>query len=511
MVNNYRIGKPSRLSLLAVLASCCAIAFAQDDSGDYLTVYPNSLTDRERPFVERYLAENRAIAERGPIDVQALIDGSLPEDTPGVGPVIEATPEMVAYQNGKYDPDNRLYTDADYARDLGYEDLLAYPTFGAHDDSFMVPFPGPARDKLLVSQLNHSVTMHRPIYPGDRLFLVADERTVTDLTPAEGDTYRRIAISTKGGVYNQRGEKVNDVVFQVLESVRQYREGMAPEPTDGPPGPGGMAFWIGPDWMSRPQHIYTDEDWERIATLWRNEHRQGAEPLYWEDVNIGDRPTVTVDGPVIESVSPRALVGLGAGGNRTLRAEILAGDGSLVRREDGIYTTEDREDHVPEAPGMSGGPPPGAPPPPPPPELEQGRIDTTELHETVPDERGILINYMARDYAVRHVNNWMGDHGWLQNIRWGIMPVELMADAGYDVPRHPTAASFLDKVPDMEGRYINAHGLTTDLAIINSYVYDKYYRNGEPMVELALWAESIDGYIWWAGGATVRLPSRGVN
>lgn len=496
---------PKQLVLVLVFLWLGACAFAQQDSTSFLTVYPGQLTERERPFVEKYLADNRAITERGTVDIEALVAGALPDDTPGIGPVIEASPEMVAYQNGKYDPENPLYNNADYARQLGYEDLLVFPTYAAHDDTFMVPFPGGARDKLLVSQLNHSITFHRPIYPGDKLYLVADERTVTDVTAPQGETYRRIAISTKGSIYNQHGEKVNDVLFQVLESVRQYKDGEAPE-AEGP-GPGGMAFWIGPDWRSRPQHIYTDDDWEMIKALWRDEKRQGADPLYWEEVNVGDRPTLTVDGPIAASVSPMGTWGMGTGGSRTLKREILSNDPSLVRGADGIYTTENPEDHVPTVPGG------GAPdlPAPGERELEEGDIETTEIHEGSEDQRAILINYLARDVAIRHVNNWMGDHGWLHNIRWGIMPVEAMAEVGHDVPRHPTAATFLDKVPGMEGKYVNAHGMTTDLAIVKSYVYDKYVRDGEPMVELALWVESIDGYIWWAGGATVKLPSKHVN
>ena len=48
------------------------------------------------------------------------------------------------------------------------------PCYGAHDDTFMVPYPPDARDTLLVSQLSHSVTNYRPVYPGDTLYLVAD-------------------------------------------------------------------------------------------------------------------------------------------------------------------------------------------------------------------------------------------------------------------------------------------------------------------------------------------------
>jgi hypothetical protein len=50
--------------------------------------------------------------------------------------------------------------------------------------------------------------------------------------------------------------------------------------------------------------------------------------------------------------------------------------------------------------------------------------------------------------------------------------------------------------------------LTGDLALVRSYVYDKYFRDGEPLVDLGWWIETIEGDIWLAGGATVRLPSK---
>jgi hypothetical protein len=127
------------LSFALFIQSLASGALARDAQAEFVTVFPGQPTPREKPFVDEYLALNKAIADRGPIDVAALIDGRLPEGTPGVGPVIEATPAMVAYQNNKYDPDNRLYSDADYARELGYANALAFPTYAAHDDTFMVP------------------------------------------------------------------------------------------------------------------------------------------------------------------------------------------------------------------------------------------------------------------------------------------------------------------------------------------------------------------------------------
>jgi hypothetical protein len=197
---------------------------------DFVVVYPGVYTPREAELVRKYLADNAALKLRGPLDVPALIHGTLPPDTPGLGPVIHVTEAMVRYDNAKYDWENPLRSDAAYARAAGFQDILAYPTFGAHDDTFMVPWPVKARDTLLVSDLNHSVTSYRP--------------------------------------------------------------GRAPQ------SPSFADIWEAPEWRQRPAHFYTDADWARIKAIWAAEQRRGAEPRYWEDVNIGDAPTL--DGQIFE-------------------------------------------------------------------------------------------------------------------------------------------------------------------------------------------------------------------
>ncbi len=287
------------------------------DSSDFEVLYPGVYVDREKALLERYLADNRAIEERGGIDVQALVAGDLPADTPGLLPSVQVAEDMVRYNNYKYDPENPLLHDAAYARSRGYQDILAMPCFGAHDDSFMVPCPPDMRDTLLVSQLNHSVTAFRPIYPGDTLFMVAHRRTVTDLTPPEGAVHRSLVLRTEGSVYNQSGEKVNDCIFRVTESMRVFKPGRKPADF----GPGDV--WEAPEWISRPAHVYTDADWDFIMGVWSNERRQGPRPLFWEDVNIGDQPVWTVDGPIDDTVMPTAPFGQGTGGTRTLKPEIM--------------------------------------------------------------------------------------------------------------------------------------------------------------------------------------------
>ena len=466
---------------------------------DFIVLYPGVYAAKEKALAESYLADNKAIAERGPIDIQALISGRLPKGTPGVGPTIVVTEAMVRYNNQKYDPENPILNDAAYARKLGYQDIPAYPTFGGHDDTYMIPWPPAARDTLLVSGLNHSITSYKPVFPGDTLYLVIDARQVADLTPTEGSIYRFIAIQSEGSLYNQKGEKVNDVIFRVTEGVKIYKDD-----SKRPKNPTFADIWEAPNWMERPAHYYTDEDWEFIKGLWAREKRRGAEPLYWEEVKIGDEPGWTVDGPVEESVTPTPPWGMGIGGSRSnLKEEIMdpAIFKTLVRSEkDGIYRLPNREDQVPPIPD-------GVTIPKPPAKSDDGAISTVDIHKAT-ETRAALINFMGRDMAIRHINNWMGDHGWLHNIRWGIMPPESHAAYGKTVPQNPQAERFLEKIPEMKGKHTLAHGLTGDLAVIKSCVYDKYVRDGQFLVELGWWVETIEGDIWEDGGATVRLPSK---
>lgn len=496
-----------KASLLAGCLALSGIAAAQQ-AEDFLIQYPNIYPAFGKSLVEQYFADERALEARGPIDVKALVEGRLPKDTPGVGRSLVVTEAMVRYINGKYDPESPLFNDAKYARKLGYSDILAYPTFAAHDHTFSSFLPDGARDTLMASQLNHSVTSYRSIHPGDTLYLVRNPSssrpavTTTDLTPEAGSIYRHLVVRTEGSVYNQRGEKVNDVTYRIVTSLKTYRDDKRPAVEDKAATYAGA--FEAPHWMSRPAHVYTDADWDTIKRLWRAEKRRGAQPLYWEDVKIGDQPTWTVDGPVEQGATPSPATGtpygMGTGGSRTLKREILDPKifRTMVRGEDGIWRLPNKADYFPAVPD-------GAAP--------RERPTTANIwnNEVIQDPRRIVVNFVGRDVAIRHINNWIGDQGWLYNIRWGIIPAATMAEYGKPVPENPDAERFLDRVPFLKGKEVNAHPLTNDLFIVKSYVYDKYFGDGVGYADLAWWIETIDGYIIYEGGATVRLPSRQAN
>jgi hypothetical protein len=469
------------------------------DAADFEILYPGAYTGKAATLLQDYFKAAKALEERGEVDVKALAEGTLPEGVPGVGPSLKVTEAMVRYNSAKYDPENELLNEAECARGLGHPDIPAMPCFGAHDDTFIAPFPPEARDTLLVSQLGHSIWSYRPIYPGDTLYLVTNSRHLVDRTPSDGSIYRHLAVESSGSVYNQRGEKVHDVLFRAMESVKVFKEGKRPAKM------GFKELWEAPDWMARPAHYYTDEDWDFIKGIWTKEHPRGADPLYWEDVKIGDEPNWTADGPIEASVAPTAPYGMGTGGSRTLRKEISDPElcGKLVRSDkDGIYRTPNVDDQVPPVPDgvvpffMVD------------PDDGEGGVDTQNIHKATEENRAALINFLGRDIAIRHLTNWMGYHGNVRNIRWGIMPAEAMAAAGKPVAVNPDLENFLDRVPAMKGKTATTHGLTGDLALVKSYVYDKYVRDGDFLAELAWWIETIEGDVWLAGGATVVLPSK---
>ena len=459
----------------------------------FVKFYPGVYTDREKPALAAFLETCRAIEKRGPVSPEEIRQGKVTEDMPGVY-TQEISEELIRYNNGKYAPEEPLYNDESYAVSLGYKSIPAIQTIAAHDDSFMAPFPREARDYMLVSGLSHEVSFYNPVYGGDTMYLIVDERHILDLTPAEGSEFRSFGIETSGSIYNQRGELVNKCIFRAVENLQALTdpEHMMAE---------GERDWIGPDWGSRPEHFYSDEDWAKILDIWKHEHRQGAEPLYWEDVPVGFRPADTLDGPVDDSIEPTFRIGPGNGGTRTLRKEIEdpAFRKTMYRSKiNGIYRMPNRADAWPKAPdlaikyGIDAG----------------GGFRSVDLPQEQESDRFMFINFMGRDFALRHINNFMGDHGKLVNIQWGIMSQESLASRGFTVPASPNAKEFLHVVPEKKGQPITEHGMERDVMWVKSYVFDKFCEDGKHFVRLAWWIDTILGETFQSGWATVELPSK---
>ena len=484
------------------------------DPQDFIVRYPGQYDEKEQEALEKWWAEANAINTRRPLDVQALVNGTLPADTPGIGPKVEVTREMLAYNHAKYEQENPLFNDPEYAREAGYKDIPAYVTFATHDDSYTSAFPPEARDTLLVSQANHWVESYADVYAGDTLYMTIDERQMIDLTPEEGSVYRSVALYNAGTVYNQRCEVVNKCGFHYVESVKTYKPGRKPENFEAM---GFAGFWEDPDWESKEDHYYTDEDYEYMKSVWKKEKIRGKETLYWEDVKIGDEPAHTLEGPIIASALPSTPYGHGIGGTRTMKKEILDEEirKTMIKDAHGILRLPKEEDYTPAIPdgataafmvddgrgeelnAKEAGE-----------DAPQEEIDTADIHAAEGDMRAAIINFFGRDFANHAINNWMGDQGRIFSIKWSIMPPETHAAFGKPVPVSPYYVHWIDQAPGMEDVHVNSHGLTRDVAEVCSVVVDKYVKNGMYLVKLIWWIKDLQNTIWINGSAEVALPHR---
>ena len=424
---------------------------------------PGQYTDVEKRALEQ-LNERFETIRNADLDIDDLVSGRLPDDHPRKGPVLKVDREMMLFNAEKYDPHFTPYFDEAYAKSLGYRGLLAYPTIGCHDDTFTIGYPMNARDLLLVTGLDSVNTFHAPVVEGDTLFFVHDDHYFYDNTIPTGSYFRTINLTHKGSVYNQRGELVYTLKWSYGESGKRFEDQENKPEIKGPP----MM-----EVNRKPNHVYTDEDYEFIKSIWAKEHRQGSEVLYWEDVEVGSCPAPTLDGPMIQGAMAdrEKPLGCGSGGYPALREEILNPEikKTLLRDEkSGVYYKEGQN---------------------------QGRFGFSG------------INLVTRDYAVHHINNWIGEHGKLCSISWSARHWD--ESYGPVLPRHPEGPTFLQDVPVIPQNRACGFPLFHDIYYVQSYVKDKYLKNNRYLVDLIWWNTSITGDITIEGCATVELPHRG--
>lgn len=456
--------------------------------------YPGVYTDSEKEILAAYKAEKDALNCRGDIDIGDLINGRLPKETLGVGRVDKVSETKLKSNYLQSDPTNPLYFDQEYAKNSTYGDIIAFPVLPAHDGAFFDAMPYQLRDTITISGLTHDFDILLPVYEGDSLYYVIDEQTFTDITPAEGSEFRTFDITGSGRVYNQKGELVCKGCSRVKESLRTLQEGSTTP---------RMIEQDCPDWWAGAPVTYTsDSDWDVIKKYWSEETRRGSEPLYWDDVNVGDMPTPVLDGPF------KAIRIGGPGGPPPEDADGPAPDGSDVQGED----------HP-------------APVPDEPKDLRTIRLQMEDpetfmkmvrsdydgkwyMPEELPSpdkKRSIIMNFHARDAAVRMMTNWCGDHGWIKNIKWRIM----RKTPGYDTPEYPdNPPSFICDVPySADPRIANwyehqQHGLENDLLLCRGYITQKFVENGEHLVEMQWWVSPLFGKVYEEGVATIKLPSK---
>ncbi len=207
--------------------------------------------------------------------------GSIPGKRPPFPSIVCTAKNIYDYAHSMGD-DNPLYTDPEYAAKTRYKCRIAPLTIlqavrysAGH---------GPREDvKVFTSgagQNNYfSGTMFEgfaPFYVGTRFFTSLRNREVITKKGAKGQLNFLVC---EGMMWNQRGDligKTRGHIIFVPNSNRRNVERMGEE----------MLY-------ERPTQSYTKEEVDAIVNDVKGETRRGAEPRYWEDVNVGDKlPTV---------------------------------------------------------------------------------------------------------------------------------------------------------------------------------------------------------------------------
>lgn len=423
----------------------------------------------DRKILEDFQQSLDALNDRGELDFMAVIRGDIPMDDPTVKCRTFYVDPYEAKWNAKaHDPKNQIYFDLDAALKAGYEGIPATPVYHTDYRAILPAMPRELRDHMMVSGLSHTYKLYKPVYGGDTVYYFPCHQSFKDITPDGTHKYRTFALYGEGRGYNQKGELLFESRSRVKESLSRY--------VDREKGKDVWDPWETPDWWARPAHYYTEEDWAYIQDLWKKEYHRFDEPLYWEDVNVGDRPAWTCFGPVLQEDMIRLY---GCDDIITwpdLRTHIEEGRLERYRRDpkDGIWYER-------------GGPFA---------HIGDGRF---------PEYRLCFYNTINRDFACTMLNNWIGYHGRIKNIAWGIMTY--MPGFEDEIPNFPEYRDPFEGIPGMEGKKVDTHGMTGDVAITKGYVTGKRIdEDGDHVADLVWWAETIEGQLYAEGQATVSLP-----
>jgi len=195
------------------------------------------------------------------------------------------------------------------------------------------------------------------------------------------------------------------------------------------------------------KHRYAEEELRKIDEMYQKEEVRGANFRYWEDVKLSDDLTPVVKGPLALTDMVEFMVGIGGGqGAHRIRWKYMKKHPMWGVRDPETGTLEPMAD--------------------------------VHYESAISDAIGVPMAYdlgMQRfSWAGHLITNWMGDDGFLERFDSKVQAIDPSGDARW-----------------CRGKVIK-----------------RYVERGKPLVDLAVWIESIRGWITTSATATVALPSR---
>lgn len=201
----------------------------------------------------------------------------------------QATKDQIRHFIEGMGDDNPLFTIAEYAKKTKYGKIIA---------------PGSYLYTIMWSSLSGGLPgLHEfysggdwewylPIYDGDEFTAV---NVVRDLVIKQGR-------STGGNIYIDYGDVIYVNQHGQLVGKELYHGVWVEREASGSAG----------KYLSIPRPKLGEEDWIKILDAYADEERRGAEPRYWEDVQVGDKVGPMIKGPLTVRDEIAWLMGAGS-------------------------------------------------------------------------------------------------------------------------------------------------------------------------------------------------------
>lgn len=342
--------------------------------------------------------------------------------------VSEATKDSIRHYALGIGDDNPLWIDPEYAAASCHGTIIAPPTFLYATSRIVSGYVGglPGIHAMFAGS---NWTWHRPIRRGDEIRTTAHLKDLIEhQTRFAGRSIQQIY---HVDFFNQQDEPLAECDSWCFRTER----GTAREK--------GTKYEKG-----ATRKVYTDAEIEQIARMYENEHVQGATPLYWEDVQVGDALPPIVKGPMTVTGFIAYVQGWGG---LYVRAHKVAFN--TYRKHPGLgipnmYNIPD----VPERVHW---------------EQEMARaVGTPDAYDYGPER----ISWMGH-----LMTNWIGDDGFLKQLNAKVV----------------------------------RHNPVGDTLTLRGTVTRKWEEHGEHLVACDLLATNQDGEKSCVADAVARLPAKG--
>jgi len=384
--------------------------------------------------------------------------------TGGIGPNANRTVraevrDMLEYAR-IWDPYNPLFNDPDYAAKTKWEKLPGMPCYIFGESITGFPMMDDIGDRLgnvfYYANDGGDIELYRPIFDGDEITFKSQRQLIEDTTDPDGAELRQFSLYGEADMIDADGNVVGRGVGYGRNAMKRILEGYVPTEYE-------QTY----EWLDTipPVHITTEEEWETIKEIWRDETIRGLETLWWNDVQIGDRTTPVCSGPI--------------------------SDVEMIRLHSDMIT------HFPAVRDLI---------------LSGEELMTDSFGQKLPflarhysycrntQARAVFYNFTARNFILRMITNWIGDAGFLCAFKWRFQ--NLFSCMSGNEP----GKEFLSKVFSMAGKYVNRHGMEGDTAICKGEVTEKFERDGKYYIVITGWAETLDGDVIQVVDATIELP-----